>query len=178
MKKILIALTIAVSFYSNAQETEFTFTSDKGMTDFIVTPVEGKIAPEIYKKIMEWIKITYKNPNEVILSTIENEYVRFEGASDDLICANGMGKMCYTAKYQIEISIKDGRYKFDLIGIKQLGQGNWYDVEIVNLEKYYKKNGELYSVYKYYPNIAVYFNNLNKSLFESITTTVKKNDNW
>ena len=60
MKKILFVLLILMSFYSNAQETEFTFTAEKGMTDFIVTPVEGKTAPEIYKKVIEWIKVTYK----------------------------------------------------------------------------------------------------------------------
>ncbi len=82
MNKIVLGLLMVVSFYSNAQETEFTFTADRGMTDFIVTQVEGKTAPEIYKKVIDWIKITYKNPNEVILSTIENEYVRFEGITN------------------------------------------------------------------------------------------------
>ena len=72
----------------NAQETEFTFDSNKGMTDFIVVPVEGKTAPEIYKKIIEWIKVTYKNPDKVILSTIENEYIRFEGSSETLYAVN------------------------------------------------------------------------------------------
>lgn len=82
MKKLLIGFTLLFSTFVNAQETEFTFNKERGMTDFIVIPVEGKTATDIYKKVIEWIKITYKNPNEVILSTIENEYVRFEGISD------------------------------------------------------------------------------------------------
>jgi hypothetical protein len=103
MKKIILGIFVFVSFLSNAQETEFTFTSDKGMTDFIVTSIEGKTATDIYKKVIEWIKVTYKNPSEVMLSTIENEYVRFEGISDI---------STFKCKYQIEISIKEGKYKF------------------------------------------------------------------
>ena len=72
MKKIIL-FTFLISGILNAQETEFTFTPEKGMTDYIVTTVDGKTAPEIYKKIIDWIKITYKNPDKVILSTIENE---------------------------------------------------------------------------------------------------------
>lgn len=85
MKKIVLLL-LFISGIMTAQESEFTFDSTKGMTDFVVINVEGKTAPEIYKKVIEWIKITYKNPDKVILSTIDNEYVRFEGASDYLWC--------------------------------------------------------------------------------------------
>ena len=53
MKKIIFGLLMLVGFYSNAQETEFTFTAERGMTDFIVTPIEGKTATEIYKKIID-----------------------------------------------------------------------------------------------------------------------------
>ena len=54
------------------------------MTDYIVIPVENKTASEISKKIIERIKITYKNPDKVILSTIENEYIRFEGIGENV----------------------------------------------------------------------------------------------
>ena len=58
MKKLLFIL-LFISALANAQETEFTFNNERGMTDFVVTNVEGKTAPEIYKKAIEWIKITY-----------------------------------------------------------------------------------------------------------------------
>ncbi len=173
------------SFYSNAQETEFTFTAEKGMTDFVVTPVEGKTAPEIYKKVIEWIKVTYKKPDEVILSTIENEYVRFEGVSDI---------SSFKCKYQIEISIKDDRYKFDLIGLQVFVNPNqsgvpvgWNDFRAVNfitnstkesLENMYKKDGTFRAYCKYTPEFPTYFNNLNKELSESIISAVKKSDGW
>jgi hypothetical protein len=177
MKNIILFLSLSISLYGYSQETVFKFTKD-GFTDFIVSNCENKTQSEIYKKTIDWISLNYKNPKEVIQSQIENEFIRFEGVSDDLVCANGMKKMCYTSKYLIEISIKEGRYKFDVISIKQLGNGNWYDVEINNLEKYYNKNGEPKTVYKYYPNIADFFNSINKSLVDSINSSVKNTEGW
>jgi hypothetical protein len=184
MKKILLGLLILFGFYSNAQETEFTFTAEKGMTDFIVTPVVSKTAPEIYKKVIEWLKINYKNPNEVILSTIENEYIRFEGVSD-------ISKS--KSKYQIEISIKDGKYKFDLISLQvyvgpnQMGTPVGWNNYYVNFntnstkesrENMYKNDGSYKSWCKNTPEIPAFFNELNKSLSESIVSTVIKSDGW
>lgn len=193
MKKIVILL-LFVSGSITAQETEFTFDITKGMTDFVVTNVEGKTASEIYKKVIEWIKITYKNPDKVILSTIENEYVRIEGASDSFysIYIPLSGKSYQETKYQIEISIKEGKYKFDIVSMEnylapsQYSRGGWSDNTLFNghldqeyLEKtIYKKDGTLRSVWKNINEVPLYFNELNKSLFESITTSVKKNDEW
>lgn len=193
MRKLLLLFGIFALTTANAQETEFTFDNTKGMTDFIVTPLDGKTAPEIYKKIIEWIKITYKNPDKVILSTIENEYVRFEGFSEKLYSYNAMGQHYEPTKYQIEVSIKDGKYKLDIISMQSLesasakSAGGWYDVKFFNapmskeeLEKGYvlKKDGTFRSVYKFIPEVPVYFNNLNKSISESIISTVKKTDGW
>lgn len=192
MKKTILGLMLIASFYSNAQETEFTFNSERGMTDFIVTPVQGKTAPEIYKKVIEWIKVTYKNPEKVILTTIENEYLRFEGFSETLYSYNAMGQHYEPTKYVVEISIKDGKYKFDLISMQSLAAsssmsaGGWYDVKLFttkiskeDLEKgYFKKDGSLRNVFKFVPEVPTYFNNLNKSLSESIVSTVKKSDGW
>jgi hypothetical protein len=185
---------VFVAQFGFGQETEFTFDNTKGMTDFVVTNVEGKTAPEIYKKVIEWIKITYKNPDKVILSTIDNEYVRFEGFSSSCYSINMalMGKSYLETKYQIEISIKDDRYKFDIIGMEnytapsQYSRGGWSENILFNgnldkeyLEKtIYKKDGTLRSIWKYINDVPVYFNGLNKSILESMTTSVKKNEGW
>ena len=184
MKKIVFGLFMLMSFYSNAQETEFTFTAEKGMTDFIITPVEGKTASEIYKKAIEWIKVTFKNPDKVILSTTENEYVRFEGSSDSFYAMNPISKIYVPVKYQIEISIKDGKYKFDYIDMTIIENGTkipYFSAKSKEeLEPYpiFKKDGTLRSTYKYFTEVPIYLNNLNKSFLESIVSTVKKTDGW
>ena len=190
MKKIVL-LILFVSCFVNAQETEFIFNNERGMTDFIVAPVQGKTAPEIYKKVIEWIKITYKNPDKVILSTIENEYIRFEGSSERLYSINMgiMGAMYQNTKYQIEISIKDDKYKFDIISMEnytspsQYSKGGWNDNALFNgnlpnPSVIYKKDGTLRSLFKNINDVPVYFNDLNKSLLESIVSTAKKTDGW
>jgi hypothetical protein len=193
MRKLQL-LFLFLTGVMNAQETEFTFDNTRGMTDFVVTNVESKSATEIYKKVIEWIKVTYKNPDKVILSTIENEYVRFEGSSSAVYPVNVplMGKSYLETKYQIEISIKEGKYKFDVIGMEnyyspsQYSRGGWTPNTVFNgnadkefLDKIiYKKDGTLRSYYKYINDVPQYFNDLNKSLVESITATVKKSDSW
>lgn len=193
MKKILMIM-IFITGAVNAQETQFTFDNTKGMTDFVVTEVSGKTAPEIYKKIIEWIKITYKNPDKVILSTIENEYIRFEGISSSFYSINipFIGKSYQDTKYQIEISIKDGKYKFDIISMEnytspsQYTSGGWSNNVLFNgnldkefLEKsFYRKDGTLKSVWKNINDVPVYFNELNKSILDGMTSSVKKNDGW
>lgn len=175
---------MVVSFYSNAQETEFTFTADRGMTDFIVTQVEGKTAPEIYNKVIEWIKVTYKSPEKVILSTIENEFIRFEGSSDSFYAMNSISKIYVPVKYIIEISIKDGKYKFDYVGMTIIENGVFIPYFSTKnkqeLDQYpiFKKDGTLRSPYKYFIEVPTYINNLNKSLSESIVSTIKKSDGW
>lgn len=184
MKKIILVLFMFISFYSNAQDTEFTFTADRGMTDFIVTPIESKTAPEIYKKVIEWIKVTYNNPDKVILSSIENEFVRFEGSSINFYAMNPMSKIYVPVKYTIEISIKDGKYKFDYTGMTIIENGviipyfNTKNKEELDQYPIFKKDGTLKSTYKYFTEVPTYLNNLNKSLLESIVSTVKKNDGW
>ena len=191
MKNIFL-LIVFVSSLINAQETQFSFDNLKGMTDFVITPVEGKNSSEIYKKALEWIKMTYKNPDKVILSTIENEYIRFEGSSASFYSVGVFGDNYRNAKYQIEISIKDNKYKFDIISLQvywdstSRSAGGWSEVKDFNsnsskeyLEKnIFKKDGQFRSYYKNYPKVPEYFNRLNKSFYESILGLGSKNNDW
>ena len=84
MKKIGMLLLL-VSGIMTAQETEFKFTKD-GFTDYVIGTVPNKTASELYKKSIDWINITYKNPREVIKAQIENDYIRIEGISSSMLC--------------------------------------------------------------------------------------------
>lgn len=177
MKKIILILLIG--FSGLAQEDKFTF-SKKGFTDFVVVNCEGKTKEELYKKTLDWINTIYNTPKEVIKGQIENEYIRIEGAEKSL------GVNYQPAKYMIEISFKDGKYKFDVLNISQFIPGyqyipsTWKEFYINNTSGYYKKNGEIRNGYKYY-SIAIpdYFNKLNKNLNDFIFSNeiiTKKND--
>lgn len=187
MKKIVLGLLMLVSFYSNAQPTEFKFTKE-GFTDYVVGVVEGKTAQELYKKTLDWISVTYKNPKEVIKAQIENDYIRLEGVKSSMLCTKSLGLMnCSDGRYLIEISFKDGKYKFDLTKLEQYippsqytVTSGWSEVGLANTSGYYKDNGDLRSVFKLYPTaIETEFNSLNMSLIDflkSDTIPSKKSD--
>lgn len=187
MKKIILVFALLISIFSFGQETEFKMTKD-AFTDYIVTPCDGKLQSDIYKKTLDWLSIAYKNPKEVLKASLENDYVRLEGSSGGLVCINALGmKNCYDTKYQIEISFKEGKYKFDIIeiqyyvGASQYSSGGWYPFNMIAMEPYFNKKGEIRSAYKYYPeNVPSYFNDLNKSLHDFIISTEipSKKSDW
>jgi hypothetical protein len=197
MKKILLKLSsyillfILVTFsnisFSQEQETEFKFTKD-GFTDFLVNKVDSTTQSVLYKKTLDWISTTYKNPKEVLKAQIENDYIRIEGAQNSLLCQQILlSTICDDAKYQIEISFKDNRYKFDVISISgyqspsQYSSGGWYDVKFDNMKLYFKDNGEIRTMYKNYPtSLPETFNGLNNSLkeFLMLDSIPSKKSDW
>lgn len=179
MKNTILLLSFITSSLVFSQETEFKLTKD-GFTDFVVTQKNEKTANEIYTKTLEWINKNYNNPEKVILAKVENDYIRIEGASNNIYILNTLGKENPTdVKYQLEIYFKDGKYKFDVTDLKYLAPPptGWYDVPFAY---FYKKDGQLKSMFKFTNQIPAYFNNLNKSLSDYISGVgiESKKDNW
>jgi hypothetical protein len=178
MKKILFLLLTTSSIMS-AQETQFTF-NKAGLTDYIITEVPNKTQAEIYLKVINWIKTTYKNPESVIVSEIKDQYVKINGATSGITTYRIMGLPYFTSnKYTIEISVKEGKYKFDVIELQFYNEpskytaGGWgnYAIsgDITNV--YYKKSGEVKAIHKTAETeVPKYFNNLNKSLLDYINS--------
>lgn len=70
MKNIILLLVLSVFSLGHSQESEFKFTKD-GLTDFVVSPVNGKTQSELYKKALDWVSYSFKEPGEVIKANIE-----------------------------------------------------------------------------------------------------------
>lgn len=184
MKKITILFIIFFAIGS-AQNTMFSVSKEKGLTEFVIQEVPGNSASELYQKSLEWINKTYKNPNEVILAKIENDYIRFEGYQQNLFCFNALGaKNCNDVKYQIELSFKDGRYKFGIISLEdyikpsQYMNAGWRPSKLSTFgSNCYKNNGEIKPMCKdYVVDVPVYFTKLNGSLNNYISKGDNKND--
>jgi len=166
MKKIVLVLFI-ISNILNAQETEYKITNE-GLTDYVVTTVENKNQAELYKKTLDWVSFQYKSPIDVIKAQMLNEYIRINGSMAE-----------YNVNYQIEVSFKDGRYKFDVIEIKRLISG--YNMPLLIGEKnLLNKKGEVKGWYSLYPKIVTHLNELNQSLksFCLSDTIPTKKDDW
>lgn len=179
----MLIIVLSVTSLSFSQDTDFKFTK-QGLTDFVITPVTGKTQFELYKKTLDWISLTFKEPGEVIKANIENEYIRIEGFSKELICYSYMGKRCGDTKYEIEISFKDGKYKFDVLSISEYNNMSksimWTNFEINNTASYFDKKGEAKSSYKFIViTVPEHFNNLNLNLKDFLISggiASKKND--
>jgi len=73
-------------------------------TDYVVVKVDSLNQEELFKKAINWIKDTYKNPDEVINTTIDNSKVRIEGFKEVAIQLKALGMSSfYGGTYSIEI---------------------------------------------------------------------------
>lgn len=144
-----------------SQESQFSF-SPTGFTDYVITECPGRTQKELYKRTLDWIAITYHTPSEVIKGTIEDEYIRIEGIAKQVIGSE--------SKYQVEISFKEGKYKFDVIEIEfwhewEYPVPRWKKFEIDNFEKYLNRQGQLKNTSaKVWQRVTDHFNNLNNRL--------------
>ncbi|WP_312823237.1 DUF4468 domain-containing protein [Epilithonimonas sp.] len=170
-----------------APPTEFSVSKEQQLTDFIVVPCEGKTKEELYKKTLEWISKTYNKPSEVIRAQVENDYVRFQGIETKGYCRNPMVMICEDMQYEVEVSVKDGKYKFDVVKLESAETNKygrvigWGAIEIKKGWMHFKSNGEVRDQYKdTMPKIARYINSLNKSLHDYIynQNETAKSNNW
>lgn len=181
MKKLILLFALIWSAMSFGQ---FTIDKENGLSDYVVTEVPEKPASEIYKKTKDWIQRIYKNPNYVTKGEIDGEYIRWEGVESDFFCQNKNNSFlfyCHKLKYTIEISFKDGKYKFDVINIQLYNPSpyiGWYNVDLKG-STYYKNNGEIRPTYKnLITDMPIFFNNMNESLKKYIEGEEKNTDNW
>ncbi|MEO5776810.1 MAG: DUF4468 domain-containing protein [Flavobacterium sp.] len=160
--------------------TEFTF-SDNGLTDFVVIKCPDKKQPQLYKKTIDWVAVTYNVPSEVIKAKIENEYIRIEGYSKTMLnLTTESGVFPVDARYQIEISFKEGKYKFDVISV-DYKLANWIEINLTKSKSSFEDSNDMIEkTNATFPmEISSYFNDLNsklKKFIESKQIPSKKSD--
>jgi hypothetical protein len=189
MKKLLLLSMIFVSlsvYCQSVSDSLFVFDSN-GFNSFVITKVPNKTQSELFKKTIDWVAVGYKNPKEVIKAQIDNDYIRIEGSSETLVCLNILLKEYCPAKYMIEISLKDGKYKFEVISLEyyispsQYSRGGWMSLRIYDNKTVLKSSGEIKAIYKYMPeNFTAFFNNLNRELFNFLSSSniPSKKSDW
>lgn len=178
MKLKVLLLMAFVTASTFAQDTEFKFSKD-GLTDFIVVTYDGS-AKDTYNRALAWVKENSKKGYKVI-SSVENEKMTIEGGKENFLCSKAGGtNVCTYGTFTIEISFKDGKYKFDAIGLSEK-PNNSTTTTVHNLNdfsEYYDKDG---SLKKYKDDVpAAYeslFNGLSKDLL-SYMDKKKKAENW
>jgi len=161
--------------------------SEEGFTDYSVVEIDSMPNNKLYTQVKNWILETYNTPSEVIKAEIENKKIRIEGSKNNALSqVVFFQNYLYNIVYSIEISVRDGMYKFDPISLKYWDNGSKYVAagyvnisafNSENLSSYYHQKGnnkgELRFMKKFPSQIENHFNALNFSLFEYI----KKNKN-
>lgn len=176
LKTLLLMAFITTSTF--AQETEFKFAKD-GLTDFVVTNYEGS-AKDTYNRAAAWVKENSKK-GYTITSSVEGEKMTVQGTKENFLCSKAGGTtVCTLGTFTIEISFKDGKFKFDAVGLTEK-PNNSTTVTTRNLNdfsEYYDKDG---SLKKYKDDVPAAYESLFNGLNKDLTTFMdkkKKAENW
>lgn len=177
MKKTIIITALLFGFYTNAQEIPQLKLTPSGV-EAIVVQTDSLKANELYSKALNWVQTTYKNPDKVLKSKIENESIRIDGFAENAwMYKTFVMTMFYNMDYTVEISFKDGKYRFEY----RIGQfyGDNGQRILFDYSTFYKKDGTIRSVYADAPpSLEKTMNELSQSFYNYVTgkTSAKKND--
>lgn len=176
MKFTFLVAAIIAPFFSFAQEIPKLKLTPSGVEAIIVSTDSLK-ADYLYKKSINWVQETYKNPEKVLKAKIENEKIRIDAFASNAWWYKSMGvKLNYDMEYSIEISFRDGKYKFELTVGQFYADGQKFMANYTNF--FNKSSGEVKGVYKdAVPSLEETINNLSLSFFKYVTGIKSKNDN-
>ncbi|WP_407489155.1 DUF4468 domain-containing protein [Elizabethkingia anophelis] len=186
MKNVFTFLALSLSIIGFCQGSKFEI-GDNGMNRYVVTDVPDNNSKKLHDKVYSWISKTYNDPKKVIKADLE-EYIRIEGIESNIYTERILlTTNRYDIKYQLEISIKDNKYKFEIVKMEyyipykpnSAFQG-WYSLNIKPMSEMIDKKGELKGAYKNINKIPEFFNGLNLSLKEYIEKeeTTKSSNDW
>jgi hypothetical protein len=181
MKKFILIFTLLSTSIILSQE-KFTYNQDGLTPEYLLIESEGATKEDLYQKSINWLKETYKNPDEVIKATFENKKVRFEPVAMDAMSHRALGTVrYYNATYSIEIEFRDGKCKFTPLLISyRVSEAGYNITEVIDFENgedYYRRNGKLKGRTKDIPeSVENLLNGLSNSLTEYINNSTKKEE--
>jgi hypothetical protein len=193
MKKVILGLMVMLSLVSFGQDNEFSFTKEKGFTEYVVIDKNDQTDKELYQKALSWINETYKKPEKVILAKNENSYIRIEGVAPDISWMKVMGMTTYySTKYEIEFYFKDGKVKFDISSVNTYTEpskytsGGWSKKDYYSMpldektsDLIFKEDGTFRNNYRDIQTNVEYYNGLVKSLDAYLSGETKsQKSNW
>jgi hypothetical protein len=178
MKKLLAIPLLLTAFLSFAQDVPKLKLTPIGV-EAIVVNVDTLKADHLFKKAINWVQETYKNPEKVLKAKIENEKIRVDGFANNAWWYKTLGmKMSYNMDYSIEVSFKDGKYRFEfVVGQFYTDGGQKF---LANYSSFFKSSGEVKGVYsEAVPSLEETMNNLSLSFHNYVTgVKTKKDSNW
>ena len=177
MKNSILFLFCLTTFVSFAQEIKQLKLTPLGVEPMVIE-IEGIKASDTYQKALNWVKETYKTPDKVLKAQIENKKIRIDGFARNAWWNKSMGlKNSYNMDYTIEISFKDGKYRFGfIIGEFSIDTGQ---KTAFGYSTFFKKSGEVRKAYKdAVPSLENTMNSLANSFYNYIAGNDDGDDGW
>ena len=151
---IQVLLLISLSCFSQSNSDFFTISEKhpRLVGQSVTFRQNNMSTQEGYDIIKKWINFTYNNPNVVIKSEIENEYIRIKGSADVCWTSNVHSLLntltCFNQYHTLTFEFKNDEIKFKIFQLEMTWlPGKWtssgnenynptYDVlEISNMRK-------------------------------------------
>jgi len=176
MKKITFIILFISSL--NYSQENFKYGENGLSPKFLVIKIDSLKQNQIYENAVKWIKLNFKNPDEVIETSVENEMIRFTVIKQRVLSIGKSKPIDYDLKYTISISFKDGKYKFEplsnMVKASDYNYG-WIPFDLNNGKLYFKKGKMIEKFDQYVIRIPEFLNNLS---LEIKRTSEKTKDDW
>tara|TARA_A100001015_G_C15034372_1_gene735195 strand:+ start:1898 stop:2479 length:582 start_codon:yes stop_codon:yes gene_type:complete len=193
MKKLTLLLFVPIILFSqDAKKVEsfkVTKESPSLINQFVVIDQDEMPVEEGYKRVIDWINITYNTPKEVIKGQIENDYIRIEGYQSSNPCIKSLGIVsCFDNKYSISFEFKENKIKFQVTRLQlysapsSVSAGGWSEAQ-PNYAVMYKKNGKPVKLQHqiadgFTSNLNALQSSLSKYVSNPIDSSSNKDDDW
>jgi len=191
MKKILLLFVILIYAVSlNAQNKYFNLTPHWLVSvqdtnkNYVVVTMDSCSAEQMYKKTINYINKSYKNPDAVIRGKSENEFLTFITYSTIFTFEDGWGiTNVVSGEYFTTISYKNNKIKISFFDINMKSSGVNFDlIGSVMWSKffvYYKSDLTLFKPdRKAKEKIELFFNNKVNEIISGINKSDTKSESW
>jgi len=185
MKKVTLIIALAIVSLTVSAQERFKYVQSSNAqyielnTNYIVVESNGTVS-ENYTKVMDWIKLSYKFPEEVIVAESQDQFVKMNGLSRDVF-EKGLSGASYAGfydiKYSLTIYVKADKIKFEVTSLTWGEKGGsatptiWKDLTSIMVAK---NNGKPAKAYVGGDKaVAAYLNALAYGI-----TAVASQDNW
>jgi len=183
MRKLLFTMVLVLMVFSTyGQGDKFTFSDEQPelIGQYVVVEADSASIEQMYNRTIEWINITYKNPEKVILSKVEDKYIRIEGFGTVGSTSTLGMTIPIDAFYGITFEFKENKAKFELTSLRSAPSAQLPSINMTpNKDDIYKKNGKIRgNIAGYYRDMLNYFNGLATDYESYINEPLTSESDW
>lgn len=159
-------ITLLILSNASYTQTKFAFTKNGLTPEHVVSDADSISSTDLYNETLKWIKNTYKNPEKVIDSKIENDHIQITSIKENAIKVDNRH---LHLRFTIKISFKTGQYRFEPLSIQTKVNSKydmgWKPVDLKNGASFFKNGKVIYKTKSYAEVIPEVLNELNSSFY-------------